>query len=285
MSWKKSGKRSFVGALLCTLVFWGTGGASDLIREQRIAEQIEEAILVGDPVELEAGKVRFLAIHTEAETERPIGGVIILHGRGAHPDWVEVVQPLRSELPSAGWETLSLQMPVASSDAPEGAYEALIPEAYPRIAAGQKFLAARGITNVLLLGHSLGARMATQYLASEGAEGISALVVVGLSVQGGKGSKVQESIQIIRLPTLDIYGSQDLDDVRTTAGLRASAARRAKNRNYVQMEVLGADHFFNGLADDLVARVRSWIYPFARPGGQRGPGNEPTAQPEAATQG
>ena len=37
--------------------------------------------------------------------------MIILHGRGYHPDWAEVANPLRVGL-AEGWNTLSLKMPV-----------------------------------------------------------------------------------------------------------------------------------------------------------------------------
>ncbi len=39
-------------------------------------------------------------------------GVLINHGRGFHPDWVDTVQPLRVGLVDYGWNTLSIQMPV-----------------------------------------------------------------------------------------------------------------------------------------------------------------------------
>ncbi len=253
-------------AVILSLLLADMAGASDLIREHRIAEQIEDAILVGEPLKLQAGELEFMAIHTEAETDQPKGGVIILHGRGAHPDWVDVVQPLRSELPEFGWETLSLQMPVAASDAGDGAYRALVPEAFPRIEAGVRYFKDRGVANILLLGHSLGGRMAVDYVATGGAGEIKALVVVGLSIHKDENGAALRSLEKIDLPILDVYGSRDLDAVYKTAKERANAARRAGNTAYRQIEVQGADHFFNGLSNTLVARVRAWIDRFGRTG-------------------
>jgi len=272
--------RLIVSMLSMCLLFQGAVEASDLVREQRIAEQIEEAILVGEPLRLQAGQLEFMAIHTEAETDRPKGGVIILHGRGAHPDWVDVVQPLRSELPEFGWETLSLQMPVAASDAGDGAYQALVPEAYPRIKAGLKYFEDRGIRHILLLGHSLGARMAVGFVATEGPGEIKAMVLVGLSIHRSEQELVLQSMEKITIPILDIYGSRDLDEVLQTSKARANAARRAGNTAYRQNEVQGADHFFNGLSDTLVARVRAWIDRFGRTGDE----TEKRAEPEKASQ-
>ena len=273
--------RLIVSILFICLLFQGAVEASDLVREQRITEQIEEAIMVGEPLRLQAGQLTFMAIHAEAETDSPRGGVVILHGRGAHPDWVDVVQPLRSELPEFGWETLSLQMPVAASDAGDGAYRALVPEAFPRIGAGVKYFNDRGIENILLLGHSLGARMALDYMAVQNPDEVKALILVGLSVHQEENGAALSSMEKLAIPVLDIYGSRDLDAVRLTVRERAGAARRGGNQAYRQIEIQGADHFFNGLSDTLVARVRAWIDRFGLTGGEAGKGAEPEKAPQA----
>ena len=82
--------------LLCLSLLPLLSAASDLAREQRIAAEIEEGILVGEPVMLQAGGSEFFAIYAEEESSYVKGAAIILHGRGAHPDWTEVIQPLRS---------------------------------------------------------------------------------------------------------------------------------------------------------------------------------------------
>ncbi len=246
--------------VLCNLAL-----ASDLARERRIAEQIEDAILVGEPVQLKAGELDFLAIHAPANTDTTRGAVILLHGMGANPDWTDVIQPLRSELPEHGWETLSLQLPVASADAPSKAYLALISEAGPRIGAAVDFLKQEGSSNMVLIGHSLGARMGAEYLAQGTPPEIRAFVAVGLSArmeQTESGSL--GALQGIRIPILDIYGSRDLDSVLQSAPARAAAARKARNPDYRQTEIAGANHFFQGLEDTLVTRVYAWISQFQK---------------------
>ena len=103
--------------ILATLLAACTGYAADLEREKRLAEQTVDAILDGEPVMLKAGNHEFLGIYTEAEPEVATGAAIILHGRGMHPDWTQVANPLRTGLPANGWATLSLQMPVLPKDA------------------------------------------------------------------------------------------------------------------------------------------------------------------------
>ena len=107
--------RYFIGLLLVLVCFSAT--ASNLAREQRIAKQIVDAILDGETIWLEADGNRFLTLYTEATTRQTLGGVILLHGMGANPDWMDVIQPLRVNLPDRGWATLSIQLPVAAGDA------------------------------------------------------------------------------------------------------------------------------------------------------------------------
>ena len=94
------------------MVFALSATAQDLERERRLEAEIIDSILDGEPVHLDADGHSFLGIHTEADGGGPRRAVIVLHGRGFHPDWPEVAAPLRIELPEHGWETLSLQMPV-----------------------------------------------------------------------------------------------------------------------------------------------------------------------------
>jgi pimeloyl-ACP methyl ester carboxylesterase len=233
---------------------------SDLIREQRYAQELQGRLVVGDGITLKAGETDFFAIHTEAETSQLKGAVILLHGRGAHPNWPEVIWPLRTELASSGWETLSIQMPVAGPDSDSWIYEQLIPEAIPRIAVSVEFLKGREIENVVIVGHSLGARMGAHFLAAETPQEVTGFVAIGLMLEpAGSQSKTGEALANIKIPVLDIYGSRDLDSVRTSARKRAAAARKAENNEYRQISISGADHFFRGLEGTLVGRVGAWI--------------------------
>lgn len=249
--------------MLFTVVFFMAGHpllASDLVREGRIAAEIEETILVGEPIQLEAEGDSFLGIYTNETTRFTQGAAIILHGRGAHPDWVDVVYPLRSQLPDYGWKTLSIQMPLAPSGAGDWVYEALIPEAFPRITAAVEYLKRQQVTNIVLIGHSLGARMGVAYLAQGAPKAIRAFVAVGLGADKARpNGGTLGAMRQIKLPFIDIYGSRDLSSVVDTTQERARAARLADNAAYRQTEIVGADHFFRGLEDTLVAQVRTWL--------------------------
>ncbi|MCW8890014.1 MAG: alpha/beta hydrolase family protein [Sedimenticola sp.] len=248
--------------LLLALIGWVSFPlwASDVMREARMAAEIREALLVGEPVMLSSGDTEFLAIFAEETTDTSQGAAIILHGRGAHPDWMEVINPLRSQLPDYGWKTLSLQMPIAAADAPDEHYAALIPEAAPRIMAAVDYLKQQGVTNVVLIAHSLGAKMGVAYLAQGIPDELKAFVAVGLPSDRKRTDQgTLADLAKIKLPLLDLYGSRDIDAVLNSVKARAAAAKRAENGDYRQREVEGADHFFTGLDDALVAQVRAWI--------------------------
>lgn len=243
--------------------------ASDVLKERRWASQLKESLLVGEAVTLRAGPVEFLALYTPASGEVQRGGVILLHGLGAHPDWPDVINPLRQELPEAGWATLSLQLPVRASDARFEEYLSLFPAANARISAGIDYLQQQGILNVALVGHSLGAAMGAYFLAegAAGAERVRAFVGVGMGQRPGSVAHTPDMLAKITRPVLDIYGSQDLRGVVDSAAARQAAAQLANNPAYRQQRIMGADHFFRGQDGLLVKRVASWLTRYA-PGTQ-----------------
>lgn len=241
------------------LTLTSPGHASDLEKEKRWSEQIVDALLVGEAVELQAAGTPFLGIYTEADQPDSDRAALLLHGIGAHPDWPEVINPLRSALPEHGWASLSIQAPILANDAQLSDYGPLFAEVGPRVEAAVAFLRERGKRTLVIVGHSLGASMSAAYLAGKPDHGFAGLVAIGMSVidtdERMNGALALEKISV---PVLDIYGSRDLDGVLKTARTRAAAARKAGNENYRQLQVEGADHFFTGLEDDLARRVYGW---------------------------
>ncbi len=98
--------------VLVFLFFMGQAAASepDFARETRLADEIVDIILDGDPVWLKADGREFLSIYTEADDSS--AAVVILHGGGFHRGWADAINPLRVGLVERGYSTLSLEMPV-----------------------------------------------------------------------------------------------------------------------------------------------------------------------------
>ncbi|OOZ37619.1 DUF3530 family protein [Solemya velesiana gill symbiont] len=247
--------KAFFFSVLC--IFWVLASASDLVREHLIASEIEDSIAGGNPIRLKTGDTTFLAIHSEVDAGARRGGVILLHDREAHPDWRYVISPLRMELPESGWETLSIQLPVAAKDAPPWLYRELIPESFPRIKFAVEYFKQRKITDLVLLGHGLGARAGAEFLGAGVPGEIKAFVAVGLPAQGAPNTL--EALKKINIPILDLYGSRDIDSVLESTVDRVEAAREGGNSHYRQREVVGADHFFTGRERHLVGTIRDWM--------------------------
>jgi len=235
--------------------------ASDTAKEKRWADQIVDSIMVGDAEWLKVGNAKILSIFTENTTEKAIGGAIVLHGSGVHPNWDQVVRPLRSQLADYGWSTLSIQLPVLSNEAEYKEYIPLFKDVAPRIQAGVAYFKSKGVKNIVVVAHSLGSSMAAYYLANKPDPSIRAFVAVGVSGNMHSDDKVGylTSLKTIKLPILDIYGSSDLDSVLKSTKAKADTARKAGNKNYTQLEISGANHFFDNKGDVLVKRVRGWL--------------------------
>jgi pimeloyl-ACP methyl ester carboxylesterase len=222
-------------------------GRADYAREQRWADEIAPAILVGDALRLEAGGRKFMAIYATAPKAR--AGVVLVHGLGMHPDW-GITNVLRSQLADHGYTTLSVQMPVLAAGSNAEQYPPLFPEASQRLAAAVQFLRAKGHGKVAIVAHSLGARMANHYIDNSGDATIDAWVAIGIL-----GSYV--GAERLRKPVLDLYGERDFPAVLKAAPERAQAIRNA--RGSAQIEVPAADHFFAGQEDALVRNVRLFL--------------------------
>lgn len=248
--------RTVLTLFLSLVMMASVAGASDLDKEKRWADQIVDALIEGEAEWLEAGKVRFLAIYTEAE-EPAARAALVLHGIGVHPNWPQVIYPLRTGLPAHGWSTLSLQMPVLPNDAEAEAYAPLFEEVAPRVEAGIAFLQQKGAAQIVIVAHSLGAAMASYYLAGH-PEGVVALVGIGMT--GGSADARMDnvvSLARVRVPVLDLYGQNDLESVLGSSADRAAAA--AGNPAFSQVQVPNADHFFDGHGDTLLELVVDWL--------------------------
>lgn len=231
--------------------------ASDLAKEKRWANQVVDAIMDGDAEWLNDGSSDFLSIYTEADEDKG-RAVIVMHGTGIHPDWQQVVQPLRVGLTGHGWNTLSIQMPVLANDAEYSEYAPLYVEVPPRIDAAIAFLKKQGNREIVLLGHSQGAVMAAYYLR-ESRPDVAGFIAIGMGNLAMVDSMDSvRSLEKIKVPVLDLYGTEDLAQVLSFSDKRSVAAGKAGNSAYTQKQITG-NHFFEGEEEMLVDTVSGWL--------------------------
>ena len=230
---------------------------SDTQKEQRWAEQVIDTLFDGEPVWLEADGHKFLAI--EMETSEDSGGraAIVVHGIGVHPNWEQVVRPLRVGLPEHGWHTLSIQMPILLNDADPFDYAPLLDEAPDRITAAIDYLQEHGLQDIAIIAHSMGATMTMRY--AQDVPDTPALGLVLIGMQGGSETVHDNALALetARMPILDLYGEDDLPSVVNFTNRKAKAA--ASNPAFQQIKAEGANHFFDGREDQLVEIVAGWL--------------------------
>lgn len=234
--------------------------ASDLAREKRMANEIVDSILDGDAVYLKSGSHEFLNIYTETDAEDPAGAVIILHGRGYHPNWEEVVRPLRVGLLDSGWNTLSMQMPVLEKDATYNDYIPIFDEAFPRIEAGIEYLKQQGNNKIVLIAHSCSVHMVMAWIDAGKFKNIDAYVGIGMGATDYK--QYMENpfpLDKIKVPIFDVYGAEEYPAVLNSAVERKKLILLAGNKKSKQQAIPYANHYFTDQGDALVESVSHWL--------------------------
>ena len=241
---------------ICLIVSINSVNASDLAKEKRWADQVIDSILDGDAVWLKVEDLEILSIFTEAEEESE-RALIVIHGTGVHPNWDQVIHPVRVEMPAYGWHTLSIQMPILPNEASHDEYAPLFPEVIPRIDAAVNYLESQGCREIVLVAHSLGSLMASYYLASKPKNSVKGLIAIGMpgnSAHDNMNSLI--TLKSMRVPVLDLYGSDDLPEVLNTVQARRQAASM---NSFDQVEVDGANHFFDDQNEVLIDQVNGWL--------------------------
>jgi len=236
----------------------GLAQATNTEREQRWVDQTIDSIFDGESLFLEADGHRFLSIYTESETQSS-KGIIVLHGTGFHPDWEQVVQPVRVRMTARGWNTLSIQLPLLEKSAAYEDYVPLYPEVPPRMRAATSFLTEQGVDTIVVVAHSQGATMASYYLAHSEHD-VKAFVAIGMSSQYRQETiNSAASLKLIDIPVLDIYGSRDFPTVLETVATRQEASLH--NNAYRQIVIDEAYHFFDNTEHEhqLLNALSQWL--------------------------
>jgi pimeloyl-ACP methyl ester carboxylesterase len=251
-------KLIIVVTLLCLSQLSLSAGASDIAREKRLASQVVDSIIDGEPVYLKSGGHEFLSIYTEAD--EPGDAVIIMHGRGFHPNWADVAYPLRVGLVEQGWNTLSLQMPVLGKEAKFYDYLEIMDEAFPRIEAGIDYLKQQGNKRIVLIAHSCSVHMAMAWVDAGRMRDIDAFVGIGMgAVDYKQPMKKPFPLEKFTMPVLDVYGEDEYPAVIKGAPVRLAAMHKAGNPKSRQVTVPGANHYFTDEGEALLEVVGSWL--------------------------
>lgn len=234
--------------------------APDLARERRMADEIVDSILDGEPVYLTVDGHDFLNIYTQSMQQPTRRAIIILHGRGFHPNWEQVVLPLRAGLAEAGMNTLSMQMPVLDKNAKYYDYVPNLPYAFPRIEAGINYLKQRGNDEIILIAHSCSVHMVMAWVDAGNASDINAFIGIGMGATDYQQPMAKPfPLDKLDVPLLDIYGSSDYPAVLRKIPERKRAIMKAGNKKSKQISVADADHYFTDRGEVLLSHILKWL--------------------------
>ncbi len=256
----RNNPKVLVRYIVALMFFTATALAAepDFEREQRLADEIVDVIFDGEPEWLEAGGREFLGIYTEADDSR--AAVVILHGRGLHPDWADTVNPLRVGLVENGYSTLSLQMPVLEKEAKYYDYVPIFHHAHARIEAGIRFLRENGHAKLILLAHSCGVHMAMDWIRAETDTAIDAYIGLGMGATDFGQPMIRPfPLDRMRVPILDLYGANEYPAVMRLAPDRKPMIAKAAHAKSRQLVLPGADHYFTDRGEPLVKAVAGWL--------------------------
>jgi pimeloyl-ACP methyl ester carboxylesterase len=235
----------FAAALLCGC---GLAVAQDYEREARWAKETVAGLVAGEAVQIEQKNGhRFLGLYTPAA--KPLGAVIIAHGRGWGPDF-ELYGVLRTLLADAGYSTLSIQLPVLPGTAKIGDYLPMFPDSTERFALAVQWLRAKGFKKLAIVSHSLGATMANQYLITTPDPAVDAWVFISI-ING------LEDMFRIKVPVLDVYGTLDWQVTRYGGEERRTQILEVAGSE--QVVIQGAEHFFERQTDELTRVIAGFL--------------------------
>lgn len=207
----------------------------------------------------------------------PNVGVVLLHGRTGNADSV-VVSELRQSINSIGYTTLSIDEPVPAAGTDFIDYvndvngaNAVFPELYARVRTAINELESRGIDEVVLLGFSLGGRMASAHVARGQIDELPVTGMIGIGMYANSIDPLNVGLTLdeVSVPVLDIFGDNDLTAINTAAA-RLSAYNSGSGVSYTQIMVECIDstidcvpHNFEGYRGVgnpvLETQVNNWL--------------------------
>ena len=229
--------------------------------ETEISTTLSRRVPEQEIVWLNAAGREFISLYLGNASGKVRGAAVIAHGMGAHPDWPEVIAPLRNHLPDSGWATLSLQMPILPPGAPLSDYGRTIKDSSQRFEAAVSYLRKQGFINIVFIGYGFGAALIADFLAHNPGYRISAFVAISAQSHDflNPRLKLLNDLESIDIPVLDVYAGSDRGKVIRQADDRRLAGRKNSRHTYDQIMIVDADRFYTGVEKVMINGICGWL--------------------------
>ena len=241
----------------------------DRSREFIIAGQLEQRINDAELLWLENKQTSFLTLVTAPvqESATQDTAFLLLHGMGKHPDWPQLLRPLRLQLAASGWFNVSPQLPLLSAQESLSDYAMTVVEASQRVLVILNWVEQQGYTKTVIIGHGFGALTALHALVRVASLRDKVIGLVLLAT--GEYPYLSPSLKLYQLlqnrhlqelPLLDIYPLPAASDTLSAQALaRRTAVRRGDNTRLTQIAVPDADIYFTAQEELLSEYINSWV--------------------------
>lgn len=226
---------------------------------------------------LEAEGEEFLALAKQDATGDPQGCIILLHADHGHPDWPQVIAPLRQKMPQHSWCTVAIEIPdiggratpvqtpetaVVSTQSPaEG--EVLLPNEetiFARIDAAIDWTREQGYQQEVILGYRTGAAYALRYANQRELFDQALVMIEPRALEDLSEYAFAQQIKTLSLPVLDYYFNRSARDQRFAQWRQAAAHQRSNKLNaYRQIDALPDARYDPAGNKRLVQRVWGFL--------------------------
>lgn len=234
----------------------------DTDKEHAIADNLSARLKYGELVWLQTDKsTEFPGIYTLPVYNNKRRAVILLHSMSAHMDWPVVIAPLRESFRDKMWTSLSIQLPVIATGKTPAEYSKTLEEASSRINSAIHYLQDRGYETVVLIGYGFGATTAAFFLAGKDARGVRAFVGISMLARKYLAPHINllNYLEKLHIPTLDIYGTNDLPVIVRTADDRRLHSQKNGTFRFSQFIIKGADHYYTDHEETLFTSIITWL--------------------------
>jgi len=248
---------SYCSLLLLSVLLTSSAFSQSIQPEWVIADELQQPGIEGDIVHLTVENQDILGIFQNTLHRRSYGAILLLHDAGGNPDSNNIIAPLRRNLPTRGWSSLAIQLPLLDEPDSSNSLNEYLTESVKRINKAMTFLNENNHLNIVILGHGSGAIAAFKYAQGIKEEETRGVISINLSTTPGPANKeILSIIGDIKIPVLDIY-NRAFPQFRPKGINKRRAAVRF-NRKWQFVAIDGGSHNFNGDELWLLERVFAW---------------------------